>query len=282
MNTGYNVLYNKSSDDDWDKDDFDSESQQPIKLQNEKEKSIHSIPPIESFHSISLTSLTQTTPLNPQEVEVKYPSGIVPRSNIKNNRQRNGNKLSSSFATNDSIEKAKSNSKDCNLDENTYIKQAAGFIAKIKQEKMVQGSRENILKNDLVIYILSSISTIIKNTEFIKFSQNWERKIFRTETYANINKKTSFNYNNYYFDISKTMHELCQLEFYLVKVRDSDKISIILKQGSEINDLTYTLYKCIIYIISNRKLDEYNIFKMISMLFLLKKKDPITLEYILL
>ena len=77
-------------------------------------------------------------------------------------------------------------------------------------------------------------------------------------------------------------------QYFLTQRKPADKISIITKKKTKCDDLVYTLYKTIIYIIYNSiryrsmtsLLDTYDIFEMLSLIKLLKINDDITLHYI--
>ena len=106
---------------------------------------------------------------------------------------------------------------------------------------------------------------------------------------GNIKKKEQFRYCGYIFNIKNTLHKLNELnQYFLTQRKPADKISIITKKKTKCDDLVYTLYKTIIYIIFNSiryrsmtsLLDTYDIFEMLSLIKLLKINDDITLHYI--
>ena len=130
--------------------------------------------------------------------------------------------------------------------------------------------------------IISYIDSIMKSNDFIKFSQNWSRNAFQIET-LNYLKKKNIKFDGYLFNINKTLTKLNEFSLYLTQRQSFNKISIITKRGSKIDDLFFILYKTIIYILysyrpTNGSIDD--IFEMLSLLKLLKQNDDITLQYI--
>ena len=229
--------------------------------------------------------VTQAT-LSIDEVEVKYPSGKIPRHD-----PRSGTSGSlPQYLRHCDIEKELQSNPE--LEYADLVKQSGVGGGIVSPEKQVQGSSKTILKTTLINKIISTLDILVKDTDFIKFSQNWSRPVFQSEIFNNIKKKDNFKFRNYAFTIKKTLQELNDNHQYcLTKRKSIDIISIITPKKTKIEDLFYTLYKIIIYIIYNsmrlsmenaiRPLNKYDIFEMLSLLKLLRMRDETTLHYIL-
>ena len=218
-------------------------------------------------------------------VEVKYPSGKIPRHDP---RSGTSGSLPQYLRNREIDAELKRNPE---LDYKDLVKQSGVGGGIVSPEKPVQGSSKIILKNTLINTIIESLDILVKDTDFIKFSQNWSRPVFQSEIFNNIKKKEHFKFRDYAFNIKKTLQELNDNNQYcLTKRKSIDIISIITPKKTKIEDLLYTLYKIIIHIIYNsmrlsmenaiRPLNKYDIFEMLSLLKLLRMRDDITLQYI--
>ena len=222
----------------------------------------------------------------PDEVEIKYPGGNTSKSDVLAKRNHSGGKLSSSYFTIDEFEKLKKDNPD--TDSSTLLNKVV-HVAKIETSKSVQGSSKTITKIELINNTINTVDTLSKTQDFIKFTQDWSRPVFQNEVMGNIKKKEQFRYCGCIFNIKNTLHKLNELnQYFLTQRKPADKISIITKKKTKCDDLVYTLYKTIIYIIFNSirnknmssLLDTYDIFEMLSLIKLLKINDDITLHYI--
>ena len=262
---------NTQDDDDWTHDDFII----PI---------IPIIPIITSVYvETKLQSQTknqdkaqdQSVPKLPPtilEVDVKYPSGIVPKNdpNIKRRSTR--------IYTNDELERLEKFKK---INPDLII--LSEHIGKSKPQENVQGSSKNIFKTVLISKLIDSLDSLIKNNDYIKLSQNWSRTVFQNEILANIKKQNIFTFDGYSFSIKKTLETLDNISTYLTQRHPSNKITIITKnkKGSKIDDLVFTLYKYIIHILYNASQNNIqDIFEILSLIKLLKQNDDIILKYI--
>ena len=265
------------SDDEWDNDNFEPHVQTLTQHLHITDISI------ESKNKTDLKLETHTKPINKpvqtiDEVEIKYPNGNT-------SKEKSIGKSSTNY-THDDIEKIYKAQTDTNRDD--LIKELTCII-KPKQTKTIQGSSKIILKTVLINTIINTIDYFIKQSEFIKFSQNLSSSSFHNEILGHITKKDKFKYNDTVFNIKKTLHKLNEINQYLfTKRKSTDKLSIITKQNYKCDDLIYILYKIILYILynsirnnhSNTLLDTYDIFEMLSFIKLLKMKDDVTLHYI--
>ena len=224
-------------------------------------------------------------PLSIDEVEVKYPSGKIPRHDPRTGTSG----CLPQYLRNREIDAELKRNPELNYDE--LVKQSGIGGGLVTPEKPVQGSSIIMLKTTLINKIISTLDILVKDTDFIKFSQNWSRPVFQSEIFNNIKKKDNFKFRDYAFNIKKTLQELNDNNQYsLTKRKTSDIISIITPKKTKIEDLFYTIYKIIIYVISNsmrlsmenmiRPLNKYDIFEMLSLLKLLRMRDDITIQYI--
>jgi len=223
--------------------------------------------------------------LSNDEVEVKYPSGKIPRHDPRSGAGSNAIQ----YLLNREIDAELKRNPELNYDE--LVKQSGIGGGLVTPEKPVQGSSTIILKTTLINKIISTLDILVKDTDFIKFSQNWSRPVFQSEIFNSIKKKDNFKFRDYAFNIKKTLQELNDNNQYcLTKRKAIDIITIITPKKTKIEDLLYTLYKIIIHIISNsmrlsmenaiRPLNKYDIFEMLSLLKLLRMRDDITIQYI--
>ena len=235
--------------------------------------------------TINIQKQEEQDTLSNDEVEVKYPSGKIPRHD-----PRSGTSGSlPQYLRHCDIEKELQSNPE--LEYADLVKQSGVGGGIVSPEKQVQGSSKTILKTTLINKIISTLDILVKDTDFIKFSQNWSRPVFQSEIFNNIKKKEHFKFRDYAFNIKKTLQELNDNNQYcLTKRKSIDIISIITPKKTKIEDLLYTLYKIIIHIIYNsmrlsmenaiRPLNKYDIFEMLSLLKLLRMRDDITLQYI--
>jgi hypothetical protein len=224
-------------------------------------------------------------PLSIDETEIKYPSGKIPRHDPR--AGVSGTAIQ--YLRNCDIEKELKRNPELEYAE--LVKQSGIGGGVISPEKPIQGSSKIISKIDLIIKIVSSLDTLLKQTDYIKFSQNWSRPLFQSEILNNLKKKDNFKFRDYAFNVKKTLQELNDNNQYcLTKRKVSDIISIITHKKNKIEDLFYTIYKIIIYIIYNsirlsmdnaaRLINIYDIFEMLGLLKLLRMQDTVTLQYI--
>lgn len=214
-----------------------------------------------------------------QEVEIKYPSGIIPKkeASIKNFGR---------VYTNDDIKRI-TKFQQINPVANIINDE---YIGKIRPQVNIQGASKNILKTELINNLIESLHSLIKNNDYIKLSQNWSRSVFQNEILANIKKKHIFKFDGYSFSIKKTLETLDTISTYLNQRHISNKISIITrnKTGTKIDDLVFTLYKSIIFNLHQQiqqpfvrtRVDLDDIFEFLALIKLLKQNDDITLTYI--
>jgi len=254
------------SDDEWEKDDFvpgstpvfvDTKLQSKAEIQRQEKSQAKSCP---------------KNPPTDQEVEVKYPNGIIAKTEANSKR-------SNKIYTNDELERLEKIKKL----KKTDLVIMSEHIGKTKPQENVQGSSINILKSELINKIIDSLDSLIKNNDYIKLSQNWNRSIFQNEILANIKKKNIFKFDDYMFNIKKTLETLDNISTYLSQRHPSNKITIITKnkKGSKIDDLVFTLYKYIVHILYNSSQNNIqDIFEILSLIKLLKQNDDITLKYI--
>jgi len=231
-------------EDGWDNDDF-----QPTLIQATEQ--IHTLSPI---HETNLPPIQHEMPniegialhQGPEdhEVEINYPSGIIPRVDVKAFRTRSGSKTSHTGT-------------------------------RIIPGQTIQGSRKYISKTILANDVLKSLANIWKHQEYIELSCKW--KTSESQVLGFIKNKGTFQFNEYNFSISKTLEALEKTKTYILTQRTiSEKISI--KIGTiVVEDLLYTVYKSIIYCIKYYLTD---IFVMVSFLKLLRVRDKITLQYL--
>ena len=255
------------SDDEWEKDDFvpgassvfvDTKTQSKAEIQRQEQ----------SQAQLKLCSKTLSTD---QEVEVKYPSGIVPKTEANSKR-------SNKIYTNDELENLEKFKK---INPDLII--MSEHIGKTKKQENVQGSSKKILKYELINKIIDSLDSLIKNNDYIKISQNWNRSVFQNEILANIKKQNIFKFDDYMFSVKKTLQTLDDISIYLSQRHPSNKITIITKnkKGSKIDDLVFTLFKSIVHILYNSSHNNIqDIFEVLSLIKLLKQNDDITLKYI--
>ena len=283
-----NELVSGNAGDDSDDGGWDNEHFEPqiiispiqnlqISVESEVQQDIH----LED----SNISIAKALP-KPDEVEIKYPGGNTPKSDVPAKRNHSGGKLSSSYFTIDEFEKMKKDNPD--TDSSTLLNKVV-HVAKVETSKTVQGSSKTISKIDLINNTINTFDTLSKTQDFIKFTQDWSRSVFQNEVMGNIKKKEQFRYCGCIFNIKNTLHKLNEInQYFLTQRKPADKISIITKKKTKCDDLVYTLYKTIIYIIYNSircksmssLLDNYDIFEMLSLIKLLKMNDNITLHYI--
>ena len=274
----------------------DSESDWEQELENPAPKCSDKIPPIsldivdtlQIQNKISLQEKSiqeEQVTLSSDEVEVKYPSGKIPRHDPRTGTSG----CLPQYLRNREIDAELKRNPELNYDE--LVKQSGIGGGLVTPEKPVQGSSIIILKTTLINKIISTLDILVKDTDFIKFSQNWSRPVFQSEIFNSIKKKDNFKFRDYAFNIKKTLQELNDNNQYcLTKRKSIDIITIITPKKTKIEDLLYTLYKIIIHIIYNsmrlsmenaiRPLNKYDIFEMLSLLKLLRMRDDITLQYI--
>jgi hypothetical protein len=277
---------NDSSDDAWDNDDFEPNLSTPL---TNVQISQSNLSLVSTLHDIN-ENTSQDLPItivDEHEVEVKYPGGNKPKSDVLAKRNHSGGKLSSSYFTIDEFEKLKKDNPD--TDSSALLNKVV-HVAKIEVSKTVQGSSKTISKIDLINNVINNIDNFTKETDFIKFSQNWSRPLFQNEVFGNIKKKDKFKYCGMVFSIKNTLYKLNDInQYFLTQRKPADKISILTKKKTKCDDLTYTLYKIIIYIIYNSirykgmdcPLDKYDIFEIFALIKLLKINDTITLHYLI-
>jgi hypothetical protein len=242
------------------------------------------IPKLQSKAEIQRLEQSQTQgipklPPTIQEVEVKYPNGIIPKKEAVL-------KQFGRVYTNEDIERIKK-FQLINPVGNIINDE---YIGKIKPQVNIQGERKNILKTELINKIIDSLDSLIKNNAYIKLSQNWSKSVFQNEILANIKKKNIFKWDGYSFSIKKTLETLNTISTYLNQRHISNKISIITKnkKGSKIDDLVFTLYKSIIFNLHQQHQQPLirsriyfdDIFEFLAFIKLLKQNDDITINYI--
>lgn len=275
---------NDDSNDDWDKDDF--EPIMPVSVSTLSTLSTLSNLQIsavnDSVDTIQEQSSVKVLPTI-DEVEVKYPSGNTSRVDLVAKRNHSGGKLSTRIRTIGEYEQLRRDNPQISEREITDI-------AKTQAAELVQGSSKIISKIELINNTILTIDNITKLTDYIKYSQNWSRPVFQNEILGHIKKKDKFNYSGFIFSIKNTLHKLNEInQYFLTQRRPSEKIAINTKK-TKCDDLAYTLYKIIIYIIYNSirlnpinyLLNTYDIFEILTLIKLLKMNDDITLKYILL
>ena len=273
-------------DEDWEKE-YEQEQEGLQSSQPSLPISLDTLDTLQLQTTISLNPKEKNTqiPLTINEIEVKYPSGKIPRHDPRTGTSG----CLPQYLRNREIDAELKRNPELNYDE--LVKQSGIGGGLVTPEKPVQGSSIIILKTILINKIISTLDILVKDTDFIKFSQNWSRPVFQSEIFNNIKKKDNFKFRDYAFNIKKTLQELNDNNQYcLTKRKTSDIISIITPKKTKIEDLFYTIYKIIIYVISNsmrlsmenaiRPLNKYDIFEMLSLLKLLRMKDTITLQYI--
>lgn len=276
---------NNDSNDEWDKDDFEpiipvsvstltTLTNLQISAVNDRNDNNDSVDTIQEQSSIKVLPTID-------EVEVKYPSGNTARVDLIAKRNHSGGKLSTRIRTIGEFEQLRR--------ENPEISESKILdIAKTQAAELIQGSSKIISKIELINNTLDTIDNITKLTDYIKYSQNWSRPVFQNEILGHIKKKDKFNYSGFIFSIKNTLHKLNEInQYFLTQRRPSDKIAINTKK-IKCDDLCYTLYKTIIYIIYNSirfkpinyLLNTYDIFEILTLIKLLKMNDDITLKYI--
>jgi hypothetical protein len=269
--------------DDWDTHDFEPQikTSLPISLDTLQITTTTPTTINTQEHSQEHTQVTLTI----DEVEVKYPSGKIPRHDPRTGTSG----CLPQYLRNREIDAELKRNPE--LDYKDLVKQSGIGGGLVTPEKPVQGSSKIILKTTLINKIVSTLDILVKDIDFIKFSQNWSRPIFQSEILNNITKKDNFKFRDYAFNIKKTLQELNDNNQYcLTKRKSIDIISIITPKKTKIEDLFYTLYKIIIYIIYNsmrlsmenaaRPINKYDIFEMLCLLKILRLQDTITIQYI--
>ena len=272
---------NDDSNDDWDKDDF--EPIMPVSVSTLSTLSNLQLSAVnDSVDTIQEQISVKVLPTI-DEVEVKYPSGNTSRVDLVAKRNHSGGKLSTRIRTIGEYEQLRRDNPQISEREITDI-------AKTQAAELVQGSSKIISKIELINNTILTIDNITKLTDYIKYSQNWSRPVFQNEILGHIKKKDKFNYSGFIFSIKNTLHKLNEInQYFLTQRRPSEKIAINTKK-TKCDDLAYTLYKIIIYIIYNSirlnpinyLLNTYDIFEILTLIKLLKMNDDITLKYILL
>ena len=290
-NNSNNSNNSNDSNDEWDKDDF--EPNIPVSLS--ALATINTVTNLQlSLGNIEIdeiderdiipeqSSIKVLPKIDKDEVEVKYPSGNTSRVDLVAKRNHSGGKLSSRIRTICEYEQLRRDNPEISEREITDI-------AKTQPSELVQGSSKIISKIELINNTINTIDNITKLTDYIKYSQNWSRPVFQNEILGHIKKKDKFNYSGFIFSIKNTLHKLNEInQYFLTQRRPSDKIAINTKK-IKCDDLAYTLYKIIIYIIYNSirlnpinyLLNTYDIFEILTLIKLLKMNDDITLKYIL-
>ena len=235
------------------------------------------------------------------EVEVKYPAGIVNENVRQKKRNSSGGKVSSNILTIGEYDKIKKHLKDKKDDPNydyqteldvnnahgdafakQYVFRLNEHVDKPQFTVNIKGKTINLPKIEVIDRTISYIDSIIKSNDFVKFSQNWSKSMFQIETLNNLKKK-KIKFEGYLFNINKTLTKMNEFTLYLKQSQSFNKISITTKRGSKIDDLFFILYKTIIYILYSYRPSQGSIgdiFEMISLLKLLKQNDEITLQYI--
>ena len=290
-NNSNNSNNSNDSNDEWDKDDF--EPNIPVSLS--ALATINTVTNLQlSLGNIEIdeiderdiipeqSSIKVLPKIDKDEVEVKYPSGNTSRVDLVAKRNHSGGKLSSRIRTICEYEQLRRDNPEISEREITDI-------AKTQPSELVQGSSKIISKIELINNTINTIDNITKLTDYIKYSQNWSRPVFQNEILGHIKKKDKFNYSGFIFSIKNTLHKLNEInQYFLTQRRPSEKIAINTKK-TKCDDLAYTLYKIIIYIIYNSirlnpinyLLNTYDIFEILTLIKLLKMNDDITLKYIL-
>jgi hypothetical protein len=242
-------------EDSWDNDDFQPILEQTI-------KTIHTLSTVpETMSSITRPETTeleldieaidlhQSSTLH--EVEVKYPSGIIPRVDVKAFRNSSGGKTSHTGT-------------------------------RIIQGQTIQGSHKYMSKTVLVDEVLQTLTKIWKQPGYIELSYKWNTS--ETQILGLIKKKSTFKFNEYSFNISKTLEELEKTKTYILTKRTPSEKILITVNKTTVDDLLYTLYKSIIYCINDSipafKSNMIDIFVLLSFLKLLRNRDEITLNYL--
>ena len=276
------------SDEEYETDKFDT--QLPTILENTQ---------IDS--SIPSTSAIQQTEPTIDEVEVKYPAGIVNENVRQKKRNSSGGKVSSNILTIGEYDKIKKHLKDKKDDPNydyqteldvnnahgdafakQYVFRLNEHVDKPQFTVNIKGRTINIPKIDLINRIILDIDSTMKTNDFVKFSQNWSKSIFQIETLNNLKKK-KIKFEGYLFSINKTLTKMNEFTLYLKQRQSFNKISITTKRRSKIDDLFFIVYTSIIYILYSYRPSQGSIgdiFEMLSLLKLLKQNDEITLQYI--
>ena len=235
------------------------------------------------------------------EVEVKYPAGIV-NENVKQKKRNSvGGKVSTNILTIGEYDKIKKHLQDKKNDPKydyqteldvtnahgdafakQYVFRLNEHVDKPQFTVNIKGKTINLPKIEVIDRTISYIDSIIKSNDFVKFSQNWSRNAFQIETLAKV-KKQKIKFEGYMFSINKTLTKMNEFTLYLKQSQSFNKISITTKRGSKIDDLFYIVYKTIIYILYDNRPSHgsiADIFEMLSLLKLLKQNDEITLQYI--
>jgi len=235
------------------------------------------------------------------EVEVKYPAGIV-KGNVRQKKRNSvGGKVSTNILTIGEYDKIKKHLQDKKDDPNynyqteldvtnaygdafakQYVFRLNEHVDKPQFTANIKGKTINIPKIEVIDRTISYIDSIIKSNDFVKFSQNWSRNAFQIETLNNI-KKNKIKFEGYLFNINKTLTKMNEFTLYLKQRQSFNKISITTKRRSKIDDLFFIIYTNIIYIMYSYRPSQGSIgdiFEMLSLLKLLKQNDEITLQYI--
>jgi hypothetical protein len=235
------------------------------------------------------------------EVEVKYPAGIV-KGNVRQKKRNSvGGKVSTNILTIGEYDKIKKHLQDKKDDPNydyqteldvnnahgdafskQYVFRLNEHVDKPQFTANIKGKTINIPKIEVIDRTISYINSIIKSNDFVKFSQNWSRNAFQIETLNNI-KKNKIKFEGYLFNINKTLTKMNEFTLYLKQSQSFNKISITTKRKTKIDDLFFIIYTNIIYILYSYRPSQGSIgdiFEMISLLKLLKQNDEITLQYI--
>ena len=235
------------------------------------------------------------------EVEVKYPAGIVNGNVRQKKRNSSGGKVSTNILTIGEYDKIKKHLQDKKDDPNynyqteldvnnahgdafakQYVFRLNEHVDKPQFTANIKGKTINIPKIEVIDRTISYIDSIIKSNDFVKFSQNWSRNAFQIETLAKI-KKQKIKFEGYLFSINKTLTKINEFTSYLKQRQSFNKISITTKRKSKIDDLFFIIYTNIIYILYSYRPSQGSIgdiFEMLSLLKLLKQNDEITLQYI--
>ena len=289
-----------SSDAEWDKDNFI-----PPTLNSIQATQTIQLPTILENMQIdtcmhSTTAIQQTEPTI-DEVEVKYPAGIVNENIKQKKRNSSGGKVSTNILTIGEYDKIQKHLKDKKDDPNydyqteldvnnaygdafakQYVFRLNEHVDKPQFTVNIKGKTINLPKIEVIDRTISYIDSIIKSNDFVKFSQNWSRNAFQIETLAKV-KKQKIKFEGYLFSINKTLTKMNEFTLYLKQSQSFNKISITTKRRTKIDDLFYIIYTSIIYILYSYRPSQGSIgdiFEMISLLKLLKQNDDITLQYI--
>ena len=142
------------------------------------------------------------------EVEVKYPAGIVNENVRQKKRNSVGGKVSTNILTIGEYDKIQKHLKDKKDDPNydyqteldvnnahgdafakQYVFRLNEHVDKPQFTVNIKGRTINIPKIDLINRIILDIDSTMKTNDFVKFSQNWSKSIFQIETLNNLKKK---------------------------------------------------------------------------------------------